>query len=135
MKSAIAWPIVAIMMVGGVDAALAGDLKDEVKLEIQSTEVHPGMEPGMYVCAAGHLHIKGTVQNLTGVPMGPIKVAGKVFDADGKVLGTATASTKRLVLNPNDKAEINLEFLTVTGPLIKQVKNQELAVVAVGSKP
>ena len=89
----------------------------------------------MYVCAAGHLHIKGNVQNLTGVPMGPIKVTGKVFDADGKVLGTATASTKRLVLNPNDKAEINLEFLTITGPLIKQVKNQELAVVAVGSKP
>ena len=135
MESAIAWPIVAIMMLGGVDAALAGDLKDEVKLEIQSTEVHPGMEPGMYVCAAGHLHIKGTVQNLAGVPMGPIKVAGKVFDADGKLLGTATASTKRSVLNPNDKAEINLEFLTVTGPLIKQVKNQELAVVEVGSKP
>jgi hypothetical protein len=93
------------------------------------------MEPGMYVCAAGHLHLKGTVQNLSGVPMGPIKVTGKVFDADGKVLGTATTSTKRLVLNPNDKSEINLEFLTVTGPLIKQVKNQELAVVAVGSKP
>jgi len=67
--------------------------------------------------------------------MGPIKVAGKVFDADGKVLGTATASTKRPVLSPNDKAEINLEFLTVTGPLIKQVKTQELAVVAVGSRP
>jgi hypothetical protein len=39
------------------------------------------------------------------------------------------------VLNPNDKAPINLEFLTVTGPLIKQVKNQELAVVAVAPKP
>ena len=89
----------------------------------------------MYVCAEGHLHIKGTVQNLANVPMGTIKVAGKVFDADGKVLGTATASTKRSVLNPNDKTDINLEFLTVTGPLIKQVKNQELAVVAVGSKP
>ena len=114
---------------------VAGDLKDEVKIEIESTEVHSGMEPGMYVCAAGHLHIKGTVQNLTGVPMGPIKVAGKVFDADGKVLGTATAPTKRPVLSPNDKAEINLEFLTVTGPLIKQVKTQELAVVAVGSRP
>ena len=75
------------------------------------------------------------MQNLTGVPTGPIKVAGKVFDADGKVLGTATASTKRLVLNPNDKAEINLEFLTITGPLTKQMKNQKLAVVAVGSKP
>ena len=136
MKAAIAWPVVAIMMLGGVDVALAGDVKNDVKVEIESTgETHPGMEPGMYVCAAGHLHIKGTVQNLTGVPMGPIKVTGKVFDADGKVLGTATAATKRLVLNPNDKAEINLEFLTVTGPLIKQVKNQELAVIAVGSKP
>jgi len=135
MKAVIAWPVVALMMLGAGDVALAGDLKDEVKIEIESTEVHPGMEPGMYVCAAGHLHIKGTVQTLAGVPMGPIKVSGKVFDADGKVLGTATASTNRLVLNPNDKAEINLEFLTVTGPLIKQVKNQELAVVAVGSKP
>ena len=135
MKPAIAWPIVAIVMLGGVDAALAGDLKDEVKIEIESTEVHQGMEPGMYVCAAGHLHIKGTVQNLATVPVGPIKVAGKVFDADGKLLGTVTTSTKRSVLNPNDNAEINLEFLTVTGPLIKEVKNQELAVVAVGPKP
>ncbi len=135
MKAVIAWPVVALMMLGEGDVALAGDLKDEVKIEIESTEVHSGMEPGMYVCAAGHLHIKGTVQNLAGVPVGPIKVAGKVFDADGKLLGTATASTKRSVLNPNDKAEINLEFLTVTGPLIKQVKNQELGVVAVGSKP
>jgi len=135
MKAVIAWPVVALMLLGGSYGVLAGDLKDEVKIEIESTEVHSGMEPGMYVCAAGHLHIKGTVQNLSGVPMGPIKVAGKVFDADGKVLGTATASTKRPVLNPNDKAEINLEFLTVTGPLIKQVKTQELAVVAVGSRP
>lgn len=135
MKAVIAWSVVALMMLGGGGVALAGDLKDEVKIEIESTEVHSGMEPGMYVCAAGHLHLKGTVQNLSGVPMGPIKVAGKVFDGDGKVLGTATASTKRLVLNPNDKAEINLEFLTVTGPLIKQVKNQDLAVVAVGSNP
>ena len=39
------------------------------------------------------------------------------------------------MLNPNDKAEINLEFVTVTGPLIKQVKNQELVVVAVGPRP
>ena len=135
MKAVIAWSVVALMMLGGGGVALASDLKDEVKIEIESTEVHSGMEPGMYVCAAGHLHIKGTVQNLTSVPVGPVKVAGKVFDADGKLLGTATASTKRSVLNPNDKAEVNLEFLTVTGPLIKQVKNQELAVVAVGSKP
>jgi hypothetical protein len=136
MKAAFAWSVVAIMMLGGSAVGLAGDLTKDVKVEIESTgEMHPGMEPGMYVCAAGHLHIKGTVQNLAAVPVGPIKVAGKVFDADGKLLGTATASTKRPVLNPNDKAEVNLEFLTVTGPLIKQVKNQELAVVAVGPSP
>ncbi|MDQ2961651.1 MAG: FxLYD domain-containing protein [Pseudomonadota bacterium] len=135
MRAAIAWPIVVIMMLGAVQAAVAGDLKDQVKIEIESAGVHPGMAPGMYVCAEGHLHIKGTVQNLAGVPVGPIKIAGKVFDADGKVLGTATASTKRPVLNPNDKAEINLEFLTVSGPLVKQVKNQELAVVAVAPNP
>jgi hypothetical protein len=93
------------------------------------------MAPGMYVCAEGHLHIKGTVQNLTEAPVGPIKVAGKVFDANGKVLGTATASTKRPVLNPNDTADVNLEFLTVTGPLIKRVKNQTLEVIAVAPKP
>ena len=91
MKRAIAWPLVAIGVLGGVDAALASDLKDEIKIEIASSEVHSGMEPGMYVCAAGHLHIKGTVQNLATVPVGPIKVAGKVFDADGRLLGSATA--------------------------------------------
>lgn len=135
MKAAIAWPMVAMMMLGGADAALAGDLKDEVKIEIASTDAHAGMAPGTYVCAEGHFHIKGTVQNLAAVPVGPIKVAGKVFDANGKVLGTATASTKRSVLNPKDKADINLEFLTVTGPLIKEVKSQELSVVAVAAKP
>ncbi len=135
MKAVIAWPVVALLLLGGTEVAFAGNLKDEVKIQIESTEAHPGMEPGMYVCAAGHLHIKATVQNLAGVPVGPIEVAGEVFDADGKLLGTATASTKRLVLNPNDKAGINLEFLTVTGPLIKQVKTQELKVVAVSPKP
>jgi len=135
MKASIAWPIVATMMLGGVDATLAGNLKDEVKIDIGSAGAHSGMAPGTYVCAAGHLHIKGTVQNLAAEPVGPIKVAGKVFDAEGKVLGTATATTKRPVLNPNDKAEVDLEFLTVTGPLVKQVKNQELAVIEVGPKP
>ena len=50
-------------------------------------------------------------------------------------LAPATASTKRPVLNPNDTADVNLEFVKVTGPLIKQVKNQTLEVVAVGAKP
>ena len=135
MKTAIAWPIVGLMVVGSMVAVAAGELNNQVKVEIQSAGLHADMAPGSYVCAEGHLHIKGTVQNLAAVPVGAVKVAGKVFDADGKLLGTATASTKRPVLNPNETADVNLEFLTVTGPLIKQVKNQTLEVVAVGSKP
>jgi hypothetical protein len=127
--------IVTLVVSAGMLTVGAAELKKEVTVEIQSAESHADMAPGMYVCAEGHLHIKGTVQNLTEAPVGPIKVAGKVFDANGKVLGTATASTKRPVLNPNDTADVNLEFLTVTGPLIKQVKNQTLEVIAVAPKP
>lgn len=129
MKAAVAWLIVGSVILGGLSAALAADLKDKVKVEIESVGLHPGMDPGMYVCALGHLHIKGTVQNLAGVPLGPIKVAAKAFDSEGKLLGTATSSTKQTTLRPNDKAEINLEFLTVTGPMVQQVKKHEISVI------
>jgi hypothetical protein len=135
MKLSIAWPLVAAVTLGSAGMTCAGDLKDQVKIEVETAQLHPGMDPGKYICAEGHLHIKGSVQNLGDAPVGAVKVAGKVFDADGKLLGTATASTKQAVLNPHDKAPINLEFLTVTGPMVKQVKNQELTVVAVGAKP
>ncbi len=121
--------IVMVVILGGSMAALAVNLKDKVKVEIESVGLHPGMDPGMYVCAAGHLHIKGTVQNLADISLGQIKVAGKAFGPEGKVLGTATSSTKRPVLGPGKKAEINLEFLTVTGPLIRQVKSHEVTVI------
>ncbi|HKW80208.1 MAG TPA: FxLYD domain-containing protein [Casimicrobiaceae bacterium] len=134
MKAFIVWSIATIAVAGVFDAALASNLKDQVKVEVASSEVHSGMAPGSYVCAAGHLHIKGTVHNTAAVAVGPVKVAGKVLDADGKVLGTATAST-RSALNPDGKAAVDLEFLTVTGPKIDQVKQRELSVVAVGSNP
>jgi hypothetical protein len=121
--------VVAVLTLGGVAAGVAADLKNQVKVEISSVGLHPGMDPGMYVCALGHLHIKGAVQNLAGVALGPVKVAGKAFDAEGKLLGTATSSTKQAILNPNEKAEINLEFLTVTGPQIQQVKKYDVEVV------
>jgi hypothetical protein len=127
--------IAAIAALTGTAVAGAGDLTDEVKVEIQGTEMHSGMAPGTYVCAAGHLHVKGTVENLAAVPVGQVKVSGKALDAEGKVLGTATASTKQSVLNPNDKATVDLEFLSVTGPVLDKVKSQELAVVAVAPKP
>jgi hypothetical protein len=127
--------LAAIAALAWTAVAGAGDLKDEVKVEVQGTEMHSGMAPGTYVCAGGHLHVKGTVQNLAAVPVGQVKVSGKALDAQGKVLGTATASTKQPILNPNDKAAVDLEFVNVTGPLLDKVKSQELAVVGVAPKP
>ena len=135
MKAAFTWPMAAFIALAGYDAALAGDLTGEMKVQIETAALAQHMKPGTYVCAQGHLHIKGTVQNLASVPVGQIIVAGKVFDADGNLLDTATASTRQPVLNPNDKAPINLEFLKITGPLVQKVRNQELTVVAVAPKP
>ncbi len=128
-KTTLSWLAITLMMYGGVSTALAADVRDKVKIETLSVGLHPGMDPGMYVCALNHLHVKGTVQNLADVPLGQIKVGGKAFGADGKLLGTATFLTKQATLEPGGKAEINLEFLTVTGPLIQQVKRHELAVL------
>ena len=129
MKASVAWLVIVLVIVGGAATAPAADLKDKVKIEVSSVGLHPGMDPGLYVCALGHLHIKGTVQNLTDVALGRIKVAGKAFDDEGKLLGTATSVTKQATLGPGEKAEINVEFLTVTGPMIQRVKKHVLAVV------
>lgn len=134
MRTPIASLIVALLMLGGFTLVLAGDVKDKVKVEIESVGLHPGMDPGMYVCASGHLHIKGSVQNLADVALGQVKVAGKAFGPDGKLLGAATFSTKQPTLGPNETAEINLEFLTVTGPMIQQVKRHEVTVVEASPK-
>lgn len=134
MRATIALIAVALVIVGVSGHALAADLKDKVKVAIESVGVHPGMDPGMYVCALGHLHIKGTVENLAGVALGKIKLAGRAFDADGKLLGTATSFAKQSTLGPGEKAEINLEFLTVMGPRIQAVKKHEVTVVEAPTK-
>ena len=135
MKATAVPFFVGLLMLGGFSASPAADLKDKVKVEIDSVGLHPGMDPGMYICASNHLHIKGTVQNMAGVTLGKIKVGGKAFGADGKLLGTATFLTKQATLGPSEKAEINLEFLTVTGPMIEQVKKHNLEVVEALSTP
>jgi len=117
--------VAATMIAGPVAAA---DLKDKVKVEISKVGLHPGMDPGLYVCAGDHLHIKATVQNLADVPLRQVKVTGRAFDGAGKLLGTATTTTKTDKLAPGQKSEINLEFLTVTGPAIDQVKRHEVSV-------
>lgn len=129
MKNIGAVLIAALVTTIIVSPVAAKNLKDKVKVEIESVGLHPGMDPGMYVCASGHLHIKGTVQNLADVPLRQVKVVGRAFDADGKLLGTATTTTKAEKVAPGHKAEINLEFLTVTGPALQQVKRHEVVVV------
>lgn len=109
--------------------AYAADMKDKIKFEVMSVGLPPGMDPGMYVCAAGHLHIKGTVQNLSGTVLGQISVEAKAYDAEGNLLGTANASTKADMLGQNEKAAINLEFVTITGSKIRQVTRHEEIIV------
>jgi hypothetical protein len=134
MKRTASRLAVAIAIFAGLSPVLAADMRDKVKVEVESVGLHPGMDPGMYVCALGHLHIKGTVQNLSDVSLGRVKVAGKAFDADGKLLGTATSTTKQAVLAPNEKTEFNLEFLSVTGPKINAVKKHEATVIEAPAK-
>ena len=113
-----------------IAANAAEDFAGKVKAEIQSiSEVHPGMQKGMYVCASNHLHVTGTVKNLADVALGKIKMGGKAFDLNGNLLGTATSSTKKVLLPPGGEAEFNLEFLTITGTTIDQVKRQEVSVL------
>ncbi len=121
--------IAALVILGAFAPAQAANLKDQVKVEIDSMGLHPGLAPGMYVCASSHLHIKATVANLASLALGKIKVAGEAYGPDRALLGKATASTKKPVLLPGEKAEVNLEFLTITGPTIEQVTGAELTVI------
>lgn len=134
MTAAVRW-LVIVLVIGLAGGTLAADRRDQVKIEVSSVGLHPGMEPGLYVCALNHLHIKGTVQNLSDVALGRIKVEGRALDGTGKLLGTATAVTRQAPLAPGEKAEINVEFLTVTGPLIQQVRRHELSVLEAPARP
>lgn len=125
---------VAVAILAGAGHGAAADVKDKVSVQIESVGLHPGMPPGMYVCAGGHLHVKGIVQNHAGVDLGKVTVTGRAFDAAGKLLGTATASIKRGVLRPNEKAPVDVEFLTVTGPMIERATRTELSVTEAASK-
>ena len=87
----------------------------------------------MYVCAGSHLHVKGSIQNLSDVTLASIKLEGRSYDTEGKLLGKANLrriNPPRLVpLAPGQKAEFDLEFLTITGPRIPLAKKQEIVVL------
>ena len=121
--------VAALVAFGVLSPAWAVNLKDKVSVEIESKQFHAAMDAGTYMCAAQHLHIKAVVENRADVRLGRIKVAGKVFDGGGAIMGTATASTRQSFLVPGETAGVDLEFLTVVGQLIEDVERHELAVV------
>lgn len=114
--------------IGIVSADEASLLKDQVKLQVITVGPDREMPPGFFICGEGHLHILATVENRSTAPLGKITVAGKVYDEAGLLLGTATASTTIARLAPNERAEVNLEFLRVTGTKVQEVKRDELTV-------
>lgn len=121
--------IVSLLTLGSVVVSQAADLRGKVRVQVEEQTLDAGMEAGAYVCAAGHLHLRATVTNLADIALRDITVAGKVFGADGSLLGTATASTKAAILRPGENREVDLEFRTVTGPAVHQVTRRELTVV------
>ena len=133
MKAILAGIIISLVIFGGVASAPAADPKDNVRVEILNTDLHQGMDPGLYVCAGSHLHIKGTVQNVTKKTLVSIKLEGKAYDAKGKLVGTAyprKLKPLRLVpLKPREKAEFDLEFRTLTGAKIQMAEKQEIVVI------
>lgn len=124
--------VTLVVVVGGGQAVQAEDLKAQVKVEKSYAGLHPGLDPGLYVCAGGHLHVKGTVQNLTGVTLASVRLEGRAYDVKGNLLGTAGLAKKSpplASLKPGEKRAFEIEFLTVTGPEIEQAKRQEVVVI------
>ncbi len=126
--------VAALVGFGVFSPAWALNLKDKVNVEIESTQLHAGMDPGMYMCAGQHLHIRAVVENRADVSLGRIKVAGKVFDAGGALMGAAVASTRQPLLAPGGTTGVDLEFLTVIGRQIEDVERHELVVVDAPAK-
>jgi len=122
------------VVVGSVEAAHATDLKSRIKVEKSYEGLHPGVDPGLYVCAGSHLHVKGTVQNLSNVTLASVTIEGRAYDGAGTLLGTARPARKSpplVALKPGEKREFDLEFLAVTGPKIQEAKRQEIVVIEV----
>ncbi len=114
--------------------ALAADMKDKVKFEADYVGLHPGADPGMYVCGGGHFHVRGKVTNLSAAAVHRIKVEAKAYDAQGNMLGTASDATKSDIILTNEKAEIDLEFRSVPGTRIKDVKKYDVIVIQAQSR-
>ncbi len=134
MKAMLTGFIIGFVVVVGADLGHADDLESKVKVEKSHVGLHPGVDPGLYVCASSHLHVKGIVQNLTNVTLASVTIEGRAYDSAGTLLGTARPSKKSpplVSLKPGEKREVDLEFLTVTGPRIQEAKRQEIVVIAV----
>ncbi len=132
MKKKLMVLIVSLVALGWATAAPVLEPKEKVKVEIKKTGLHLGMDPGLYICAGSHLHIKGTVQNVTKNTLVSVKLEGKAYDAGGKLIGTAYPRKLKPLplapLKPGQKNEFDLEFREITGNKIRMTKKQEVVV-------
>ena len=116
-----------VLIAGGAPGLAADNLASKIKVAVDSAQ-KPGMEPGMYECMGGHLHVTGTLQNANDVPVKMVKLEGKVFDESGAVLGAATDVNKK-ELKPGATTAFDIEFVKVTGDKIQKVKKSEIKAV------
>lgn len=89
-------------------------MRDKVKVETLRVGLHLGLDPGMCVCAGGHLQIKATVQNLAGVALGARHWQG--LRCRDELLGTATAAVKQATLAPIEKGSACSRASTLSIP-------------------
>ncbi len=132
MKKKLTVLIVSLVALGWVTAAPALEPKEKVKVEITKTGLHLGMDPGLYVCAGSHLHITGTVQNVTDKILVSVNLEGKAYDAGGRLIGTAHPRKLKPLplapLKPGQKNEFDLEFRELVGDKIRMTNKQEVVV-------
>ncbi|MFQ5946748.1 MAG: FxLYD domain-containing protein [Anaerolineae bacterium] len=126
--------LVVFAVIAGVAAETpAGNPANKLKVEILNKGLHPGLDPGLYVCAADHLHIRGTVQNLTKETLVSVKLEGRAYDGDGKLVAKAYPRKLKPLplapLKPGQKAEFDLEYRQLVGDKIHQVKKQDVVVI------
>ena len=70
MKHTTASLVAAVVALGVLSPAWAVNLKDKVDVEIESMQFHSGIDPGTYMCAAQHLHVRAVVENRADVRLG-----------------------------------------------------------------
>lgn len=117
MKKRIACSIALITILAFPLTSVGQDYKAMVKLSPKPK----------YVCAAKHYHLPGMAENTSDVALAKVRIAGKVYDKDGTLLGTAT--NELWEIGPKQAAGFDLEFVEVKGKEVARVADYMVEVV------